>query len=1266
MKKMMTALMAMAIAFLQAQTFTEWNGKPEMFQINREKAHATFLPCADTESVINGTGTESPFVHSLNGTWKFSIADNPSKRNKEFFRDDYDVSGWNGIGVPGNWQTQGFDYPIYTNITYPWTGREHPDPPAAPTAYNPVGSYRRDFEIPAGWDGREVYLSFQGVESAFYVWINGSFAGYGEDSYTPDEFNVTSFLRPGVNNISVQVYRWSDGSWLEDQDFIRLSGIFRDVYLYAVPQVHISDFHYTTDLDADFVNADLNVRVVIKNEGQTVPEGHSVEAVLYDAGGGRVTSLSMDAVFTAGEEATATGTAHVSNPLKWSAESPSLHTLVLTLKDGQGNVLETAGCKVGFREFGISNAQMKLNGKPILFKGVDRHEIDPDKGRAVPFERMVQDILIMKRHNINAVRTSHYPNNPLWYDLCDTYGIYVIDETNLESHGVSDRVPASDPRWTTNCVDRIKSMVERDKNRPCVLIWSLGNEAGRGSNFKAMADWVHANEPTRPVHYEGYNEVADISSYMYAGVGSVKKYGMSGSLKPLILCEYAHSMGNSTGNLFKYWDVFEAYPNLQGGFIWDFVDQALAGGGGFLYGGDWGDNPNDGNFCSNGIISIDRTLQPEIVEVKRQYQNIKGKPADLLNGSVEVKNHFLFTNVNAFEGSWRLLADDVEIGSGVFSDAEIDIPPLSGKIIRAGFEKPALHPGTDYRLNLDFKLKANERWADAGHSVASMQFKIPWESPPAELIDTTAMAPLATTESPDRIIVTGADFQVIFSKASGSIVSYVFKGRELLAAGPVPNFWRAPNDNDKGNGMPGRTGTWRLAGRDRTLTGLGVKKISNKEVQVVANFTYPTQTKSYGLASYNIFGSGDVLVTSTLTPGGSSLPEIPEIGMLLEIPAEFGNIRWYGRGPAENYWDRKLGSDVGVYGASVDDFFIPYIEPQETGNRTDVRWVTLTNPAGEGLMACGFPELEINALRYTPWELESKRHPFELNPSENIILRLNYHQMGVGGDDSWGARPHPEFTLYPDTFYTYRFRLAPVSSGEQAMLKSKASFPEPLSAPVPDMRGHTLHEADSLINASGFSVGSVDSTFSNRIQKELVEGSNPPAGSRVPVGAVINLILSKGISDNLAQYGTASASTEETNKGNIAGKANDGDPSTRWCASNGDMPQWWKVDLGALCDLTGMEVMWESGNRLYNFKVEVSGDDRKWSVVVDRTHNVNPSQTQNHPFTTRSVRYVRIVITSIGSPNAWASMREFRVFGTTTSVKDPAVVLPFEGRNHVP
>jgi beta-galactosidase len=1125
MKKLISFLLVIASGHIAAQSYNEWNNNPEIFQINREKAHATLMPYADMQSALNGDRTASPYYYTLNGTWKFQLADNPAQRNTNFYHDDYDVSGWNNIEVPGNWQTQGFDYPIYTNATYPWTGYEQPSPPAAPTIYNPVGSYRRTFELPPNWNGREVFLSFQGVESAFYVWINGSFVGYSEDSYTPADFNVTQYLRSGTNNISVQVYRWCDGSWLEDQDFIRLSGIFRGVYLYATPSVSIYDFHYTTNFDGSYANADLNIRAIIRNYSETTPVDHQLEAILYDANNSLVTSATMDVSFSNGDETVITATKSVSSPFQWSAEHPNLYTLVLVLKNNQAEIIETVSCKVGFRAFELTNGQMKLNGQPIMFKGVNRHEIDPDHGRAVTYERMVQDIEIMKRHNINAVRTSHYPNNPYWYDLCDTYGIYIIDETNLESHGARNIVPASDPQWTDNCVDRIKSMVERDKNHPSVLIWSLGNEAGSGSNFLAMADWVHAYDPTRPIHYEQYNQIADMTSYMYASVEGVKNYGMSGSDKPLILCEYAHSMGNSTGNLYQYWEVFEAYPNLQGGFIWDFVDQALRGAGGFLYGGDWGDNPNDGNFCANGIIDIDRTLQPEIVEVKKQYQNIKAKPVDLLHGRIEIMNHFLFTNVNAFDGSWQLMADDEEIGSGVFCNSDIDIAPLASKVVTIDLGQPELNAGVEFWLNLSFKLKNDMLWAAAGHEVASMQFKIPYDTPPVSQIDTSAVAAISVTENQDSMMVVNDDFQLIFDKNLGTIVSYIYEDTELLTMGPIPSFWRAPNDNDKGNGMPARTGTWRRAGQNRTLIGLRAVNISSKELQIVANFSYPTTTESFGYVLYNIFGSGDVIVSSFLIPGSPSMPEIPEIGMLLELPLEFENINWYGRGPAENYWDRKLGSNVGIYQKTVDDMFIGYIEPQETGNRTDVRWLSMTNSTGTGLMASGFPEIEFNALLYSPWELESERHPFELVQSGSIILRLLYHQMGVGGDNSWGALPHREFTLYSDKTYSYRFRLSPISSTENAMIKKRLAFPEPLLASVPDVQGLTTDEADSLINAAGFMVGTIDSAFSNTIKKGFIINSNPVGGTKVPIGAIINLVVSKGRSNNLALVGTATASS---------------------------------------------------------------------------------------------------------------------------------------------
>jgi beta-galactosidase len=832
----------------EAQPNNEWNNKPDVFQVNRERAHATLMPYADVGSALNGDRTASPYYLSLNGTWKFHLATNPSRRDTSFYKDSADVSGWGTIQVPGNWQTQGYDYPIYTNATYPWTGYENPSPPQAPTVYNPVGSYRREFAIPETWNGRQVFLSFQGIGSAFYLWVNGYYVGYGEDSFTPKEYDVTKYLRSGTNDISVEVYRWSDGSWLEDQDMIRLSGIFRDVYLFSTPPVHIYDFHYITDLDGSYTNVTLTVKADLKYFSQTAPVGYFVEAAVYNSGGGQVTSLQLGtASFSAANEAQLSQSISVANPQKWSAEFPNLYTLVIVLKDPGGNIIETESCKLGFRKFELTGGQMKINGKPILFKGVDRHEIDPDKGKTISYDRMVQDITIMKRFNINAVRTSHYPNDPLWYELCDKYGIYIIDETNLESHGVSSILPASKPEWKENCLDRIKSMVERDKNHPCVLIWSLGNEAGSGSNFQAMADWAHQYDLTRLVHYEGYNNVADMTSHMYPSVESVEQYGASGNTKPLILCEYSHAMGNSEGNLYQYWDAIEKYPNLQGAFIWDFVDQGLRNSyGGFSYGGDWGDNPNDADFCANGLLSADRTLQPEIYEVKKVYQNIKVKPVDLLKGQVEIKNYCRFTNVNLFNGTWQFMEDNEQINSGTLTASDLDIPPLTSKVITIGFGTPAVKAGAEYWLNLSFKLARNELWADAGYEIASEQFEIPFAVPEAPMLDTLQIPILSVVDSKDSIIVSNTNLQLVFDKNAGTISSFMYQGAKLLQTGPIPFFWRAPNSNDIGNGMPNRCSTWKNASQNRTVTGLTLKRISTRQIQIAVTFGYPTSTKSCG------------------------------------------------------------------------------------------------------------------------------------------------------------------------------------------------------------------------------------------------------------------------------------------------------------------------------------------------------------------------------------------------------------------------------------
>jgi len=1265
-KKFLSILFAGILVFcnaflIKAQPNNEWNNKPDVFQINRLPAHATLIPYSNISEALTGDMIPSPFYLSLEGTLKFQLVTTPSQRDTAFYKDSADVSSWGNIVVPGNWETQGYDHSIYTNVTYPWTGVENPSPSQAPAIYNPVGSYRRDFTFPGSWTGRKIFLSFQGVSSAFYVWINGNYIGYSEDSFTPKDFNITNYVRQGNNNISVQVFRWSDGSWLEDQDMIRLSGIFRDVFLFSTPSVHINDFHYTTDFDQSYTNATLTVNADVKDLSQTLPSGYSIEAGLYNSGGSQVTSLQLGtASFSNDNEVELSQNTTVSNPLKWSAEFPNLYTLVLVLKDAGNNIIETESCKLGFRKFELNGGQMKINGVPILFKGVDRHEIDPDKGKTMTYDRMVQDITILKQFNINAVRTSHYPNDPRWLDLCDKYGIYLIDETNLETHGVRNIVPASDPQWTAACVDRVKSMVERDKNHPSVLIWSLGNEAGSGSNFQAMADWVHQNDPTRLVHYEGYNQVADINSAMYSSVESIEQYGASGNTKPFILCEYAHAMGNSVGNLYQYWDVIEKYPNLQGAFIWDFVDQGLRNSsGGFSYGGDWGDNPNDADFCANGIVSADRTLQPEIYEVKKVYQNIKIDSIDLLKGQVDIKNEYLFTNLNSFTGTWKLKEDNKTINSGALTSTDLNIPPLTKKTVTIDFGNPTLKPGTEYWLDLSFKLAANELWANAGFEIASAQFKIPFSVPAPPLVDTLSIPILSSADSGDSIVVSNSDLHLVFDKNAGTISKYEYGGINLLTTGPVPNFWRAPNSNDRGNGMPGRCNTWRNASLNRTVSGISAKKISTNHIQIIVNFNYPSDTKSSGSVIYDVYGDGNIIVSYTLDPGSPQLLEIPEIGMLCQVPPEFSNVTWYGRGPNENYWDRKTGSYIDEYKTTIDSMFVSYIRPQETGNRTDIRWMSLTNNSGIGLMAIGMPDIEFNALQYTPWELESKAHPYELTKNSSIVLRLNYHQMGIGGDNSWGARPHPEFTLYSNKIYTYHFRLLPVNGSQNPMDLSKTVFPGLSTIKVPNLVGLNQSVVDSVIAENGLSVGSITKVLSTTVAAGLIISQVPEAGNEVLTGTAINLVVSAGQVENIALKKTAGSDSQESSKGNTADKGNDGNISTRWCANDGNINHWWKVDLGAIYQIIGTEVTWEFDGRNYKYNIQVSTDNSTWNTIVNKNDNTNTAQTQQDIFTPVSARYVRINVTGLPSAT-WASFWEFQVFITSETGVEESENLPAE------
>ncbi|MEU6995260.1 glycoside hydrolase family 2 TIM barrel-domain containing protein [Streptomyces sp. NPDC046465] len=1016
----------------------EWDANPRVFQVNREPARARLVPYASAADALRGDFTESPYYRSLNGRWAFHWSRNPEQRPTGFEADAYDVSGWDRIPVPANWEIEGYEHPIYLNIKYPWEGYEKPDFPDVPKDFNPVGSYRRTFTVPRGWRGRRTLLSFQGVKSAFFVWVNGEKVGYSEDSYTPAEFDITEHLRPGgENTLSVEVYRWSDGSWLEDQDMIDLSGIFRDVYAYSLPRTHLHDLGVRTDLDGDFRDAVLSVTAVVRERGAENAEATGgklrIEAVLHDADGRPVPGAKLTGEPVPDRPLTLKAT--VERPALWSAERPSLYTLVVTLRDGSGKAVDVHGTRVGFRQVDAGPGRFTVNGEPVMLRGTNRHESHPDHGQAVPESVMRQDVLLMKRHNINAVRTSHYPNHPYWLELCDEYGLYVVGETNLETHGVRDRLPGSLPEWTDACVDRIRSMVERDKNHPSVVLWSLGNEAGEGGNFKAMADWVRARDDSRPVHYEGMNSVADVHSEMYTKPAEVEKYGTSGNPTPFLLCEYCHSMGNSSGNLTEYWEIFEKYPNLHGAFVWDWVDQnirlPIPGDRKHTYlsyGGDWKPGyPTDGNFSGNGLVASTRALHPGILEIKKVYQQASFTAADLGSGTVRAANKHLFTNLDAYDLRWTVTREGTEIQDGKLPGP--DVAPGASGTVHIPYEKPS-HPapGAEYWLNLALVLRKKTSWAGAGHTVAAEQLRLDWHAPAPADPDPGSLPRLDLSEDAKEVRISGRDVEVVLSKATGTLSSYEVKGRKLLSGGPVPDFWRAPTDNDIGRNFPQDAATWREAGAKAKVTGVKAAQASLGEVTVEVSATLPTSpAPSEWHTVFTVRGDGEVRVRHTLK-AAAGLPDLPLVGALLTVPAGFERLDWYGRGPHENYQDRKSGAFVGRYRSTVDEQTAPYQRPQETGNKTDVRRITLADRSGDGLTvladpADGEPFLEASALHHTPLDLAGPRHPHEVKRRAETVLRVAHRQMGVGGNDSWGAPPLEPYLLHAGRTYTYAYRL---------------------------------------------------------------------------------------------------------------------------------------------------------------------------------------------------------------------------------------------------
>jgi len=1013
-----------------------------MFGVNKLPAHASGVPYPNEVTALGRDPKASPWFLDLNGVWEFRLVPNPHSTPEGFWAVDYDVRGWDQIDVPGNWTMQGFDRPIYTNVQMPIPNT----PPFVPKEDNPTGLYRRRFELPAGWENRRVVVSFGGVESAFYLWVNGQKIGYSQGSRLPAEFDISDFVHPGKNVLAAQVMRWSDGSFLEDQDHWRMAGIYRDVCLYALPPVHLWDVFAKATLDHEYLDGMLTVIVRLGGSNRDA-DGYTVEMQLYDASQESVFSVPAAQRVTANENEVlkVAFMKEIREPKQWSHEHPTLYSLIVCLKDIGGNDVQYFSCRVGFRRVEIKNRQLLVNGVPVLIKGVNRHEHDDVRGKAVTLDSMLADVLLMKRYNLNAVRASHYPNNPSWYDLCDEYGIYVWDEANIETHSLYNRL-CHEPQWLHAFMERCVRMVERDKNHPSVIVWSLGNESGYGPHHDAMAGWIRGYDPDRILHYEGAissdwkvgHRATDLCCPMYPRVDEIIQYAEDPTNeRPLIMCEYAHAMGNSLGNLKEYWQALKKYPNLQGGFIWDWVDQGIMkhdedGKAYWAYGGDFGDTINDHNFCINGLVWPDRTPHPCLAEYKKMIQPVAVKPVDLLQGQLEILNQYDFSTLDGVVGSWEISVDGIVQEEGNLP--KLVIAPGETEIITIPYDQPDLFPGAEAFLTLRFNLAESTSWGDAGHEIAWEQFNLPYPSPQRKTRDGVEIPELAMTESSDSLSIQGEKFQLVFDKSMGKMSQFSFSGFELVKSGLELNIWRAATDNDGFKFNPDDQskllGQWLKYGLDRLESQLeslvweqlhaGIVKIESvhrvRATGVDVGFSHKV--------SYLVYGNGDVQ-TDHMVGCDPSLPVLPRMGVVLCLPDSFERFTWLGRGPGESYCDRKTGLLVGLYSGCVDEQYTPYIMPQENGNKTEVRWSALTNEYGTGLMAIGTPLMEAGVSYYSANDLYRAYHTAELKRRKEIYITLDHKQCGLGGA-SCGPMTLPEYLVPPDK-YRFSILLRPVS-----------------------------------------------------------------------------------------------------------------------------------------------------------------------------------------------------------------------------------------------
>lgn len=1261
----------------------EWEDE-QVNAVNREPARAVSFPLADAMDALTPEEPATPYRLMLNGDWTYMWSGSPDDRPADFYKPDYDASQWFSIGVPCCVELRGYGIPIYTNIRYPHQTK----PPFIGTAYNPVSSYRKTFAVPPGWKGRPVFVRFDGVYSAFYLWVNGKYVGYSEDSKLPAEFNLTKYLKDGDNLMAVEVYRWSDGSYMEDQDMFRFSGIYRDVSLFAPAATELHDFWVATKLDTAYRDAALGLRLKARSlSGKAVAV--TVKSQLFDADNKPVAALPDVRLATSadGADAVASVELPVRAPRLWSAEDPYLYTLTMTLSGDDGS-RDVRACKVGFRQVEIRDGKILFNGKAIKFKGVNRHESDPDNGRSVTREDMLKDILMFKRYNINTVRTCHYPDHYHWYELCDRYGIYVVAEANVETHGMGYGKESLShvPSWEKAHVERNVNQVENYKNHPCIFMWSLGNESGPGKNFKAAYDAVHALDNTRPVHYERANEIADVDSAMYPTVDWLYERGKKTD-KPFFMCEYAHAMGNAMGNFKEYWEAYYSSDSLAGGCIWDWIDQAVwkdtdrVGADGkrvryLAYGGDFDDKPNDGNFVCNGVIGATREVTPKLIEVQHVHQNLVASSENAASGKVEVWNRFCFTDASAFEARWSLSCDGKIIDEG--SLGSLAIPPLSRKTIDVPVPEVKPVPGAEYFYRLSFRLKEKTLWAERGYEVAADQLAFKPSSPaPAPAVSFAPVPQKVTVKETDAdVIVRGSRFKAVFSRASGTLASLEYKGKKVLSdeagivRGPRFNAFRAfvDNDNQWGKGMRTdffESGLTQMSYHARPLK---VETPDANTVRVTATVEAEgfKSARFTHVAEFTISVDGVIAVRNTITSVGKQPPELPRMGVRMMLDGSLEHMAYYGRGPWENYVDRQSASEIGYYEGTVTDQYVSYVRPQENGCKCDVRWTAFTDDDGDGVLFTFPTPLFVTATHFMSEDLEFARHRNGQErlvafpePRKEVCLALDIGQTGLGGA-SCGPIPLEKYILRAKPVaYTYVVR--PCRAGGER-LRALARVPV-AALYVPQI----TRDEEGRVSLAGEGELRYTLDGSEPSKNSPLYGAPFPAGRAVTVkaaafspsgergGVTVRTFaaLTGPVRRDRANLKVVDFDSEQNPGDGPAAQAVDGSAQTiwhsRWNPSEAKFPHHLTLDIGAELPVAGIVYQGRcDGNDngwIKKYQVFVSKDGKSWGAPAAEGEFKTPqNDEQRVTFAQPAVgRYVKLVALSEQNGRNFATVAELGV-----------------------